>query len=121
MTEKLKVSREVADILDSLNRADLSADRWLRMHSEGEWVSAKSKPLNTLSLEEFATALIVGYEVEVTPHEEIEAIYKYHYPKSRDGENSSQKYFSKGYVKGVKMTLEKLGITIEGVNDNETI
>lgn len=119
MTEKLKVSREVADVLDSLNRKDLSTDTWIRMHSEGEWVSVKNKPLNTLSLEEFATALIVGYEVEMTPYEEIAVIYKRHHQKSKGVSGSTEKCFSKGYVKGIKFTLEKLGITVKGVNDND--
>lgn len=118
MTEKLKVSREVADVLDGLNRKDLNTDTWLKMHSEGEWVSAKNKPLNTLSLEEFARALINGYEVEMTPHEQIATIYNHHYSKFHHVEHKAEKYFSKGYVKGIRFTLEKLDITIEGVNDN---
>jgi len=71
-----------------------------------------------LKLEELATALIIGYEVEMTPHEKIAVIYKRHYPKSKNCASSTEKYFSKGYVKGITFTLEKLGITIEGVNDN---
>lgn len=116
MVEKLKVSREVADAIEKLS--DLDASQILMAHSiEGGWPQ-KTNALNELSMEQLATALIVGYEVEKTPHEKIAVIYKHHYPKSRDGSDSTQKYFSKGYVKGIKFTLEKLGITIKGVNDN---
>ncbi|MFD2869850.1 hypothetical protein ACFSY7_15260 [Kurthia populi] len=114
MTEKLKVSREVADVLDSLNRKDLSTDTWIRMHSEGEWVSVKNKPLNTLSLEEFATALIVGYEVEMTPHEVIASEYV---TRQQDWINNMHLH-SKGFVEGIEFTLNTLGITVEGVKQN---
>lgn len=113
MTEKLKVSCEVADVLDSLNRKDLSTDTWIRMHSEGEWVSVKNKPLNALSLEEFATALIVGYEVEMTPHEVIATEY---IASRQDWVN--HRYFNrKGFAEGIEFTLNTLGITVKGVND----
>lgn len=114
MTEKLKVSREVADVLDRLSREDISAGAWIKMHSQGEWVSAKSKPLNTLSLEEFATALIVGYEVEMTPHEVIATEY---IASEQDWLNN--KYFNRnGFAEGIEFTLNTLGITVKGVNDN---
>lgn len=114
MTEKMKVSREVADVLDSLNRADLSTDTWLKMHSGGEWRSVKSKPLNTLSLEEFARALIVGYEVEKTPHEVIAVKYN----TSQDDYVYNQCPHSEGFAEGIEFTLNTLGITVKGVNDD---
>ncbi|HEY4622672.1 MAG TPA: hypothetical protein VIH12_02370 [Solibacillus sp.] len=116
MVEILKVSREVADAIEKLS--DLDASQILMAHAiEGGWPQ-KTNALSELSMEQLATALIVGYEVEMTPHEEIAVIYKRHYPKSRVVPGSTEKYFSKGYVKGIKFTLGKLGITIEGVNDN---
>ena len=39
MTEKLKVSREVADVLDRLSREDISTNAWIKMHSAGGTVS----------------------------------------------------------------------------------
>jgi len=119
MTEKLKVSREVADVLDGLNRKDLNTDTWLKMHSEGEWVSAKCKPLNTLSLEEFARALINGYEVEMTPHEQIAKAYD----KARRGRNGSTDDATycrhSGVMIGIRTALDALNITVKGVNDND--
>lgn len=116
MVEKLKVSREVADAIEKLS--DLDASQILMAHAIGGWPQ-KTNLLSELSMEQLATALIVGYEVEMTPHEEIAVIYKHHYPKSKVVPGSTEKYFSKGYVKGIKFTLERLGITIEGVNDSD--
>ncbi len=119
MTEKLKVSREVADAIEYIKTLN-SINEILINHAiaDDAWIR-KAEAVNDLSIGELATALIVGYEVEKTPHEKIAVIYKRHYPKSRDGSDSTQKYFSKGYVKGIKFTLEKLGITVKGVNDND--
>lgn len=122
MTEKLKVSREVADVLDGLNRKDLNTDTWLKMHSEGEWVSAKCKPLNTLSLEEFARALINGYEVEMTPHELIQKAYKKSNVKRGVSVGLNDMILAgaeNGFMNGVEFTLNTLGIKIKGVNDND--
>ena len=117
MTEKLKVSRYVADAIESLNRDSFTVSTNIQRHADSGWKSAERAPLNTLSLEELATALIVGYEVEMTPHEEIAQLYKYHYPKAEKIGNLSEISFSRGYVEGVKFTLEKLDIKIKGVND----
>lgn len=120
MTEKLKVSREVADVLDSLNRKDISTDAWLKMHLEGEWVSAK-KPLNTLSLEEFATALIVGYEVEMTPREYVTKHYniaKRNKKESLEKGDIESAMLNRGVMAGIKRTLRAFQITVEGVNDD---
>ena len=119
MTEKLKVSREVADAIECVKRECYGFNATMNIHIKNGWTSEEKMPLSQLTAEQLATALIVGYEVEKTPHEKIAVIYKHHYPKSRDGSGSTQKYFSKGYVKGIKFTLEKLGITVKGVNDND--
>lgn len=117
MTEKLKVSREVADAIEKLSRNDVSTDRWLKMHSNGEWGSAEKRPLNTLSLEEFARALIVGYEAELTPHEIIKADYENVLNHRKTTHNDYKERFFDGYLVGVEDTLATLGITIKGVND----
>ena len=119
MVEKMKVSQEIADAIEYIKERNYGFNGAMSLHASDGWAFEETCPLSNLSLEQLATVLINGYEVATTPHEEIEAIYKYHYPKYRDDENSPQKHFSKGYVKGVKMTLEKLGITIKGVNDND--
>ena len=119
MTEKLKVSREVADVLDRLSREDISTNAWIKMHSAGGWVSAKSKPLNTLSLEEFARALIVGYEVEKTPGEIIKAEYQKAADERKNSEDDYRRQYLGGYQYGVQETLRVLELIVEGVNDND--
>lgn len=119
MTEKLKVSREVAEALEKLNRKELSTSTWLEMHSHKKWESAEKAPLNTLSLEEFATALIVGYETEMTPHELIAEDYKDVLRKRDATFDSHKERFFDGYTLGIETTLEYLKITVEGVNDHD--
>lgn len=115
MAEKLKVSREVAEVLENLNRKELNTSTWLEMHSHKKWESAEKAPLNTLSLEEFATALIVGYEVEMTPHERIAAEY---IASQKDWVNNGHLH-SKGFAEGIKFTLNAQNIKVEGVNDHD--
>ena len=117
MTEKLKVNHDIANALNHMP-VELSTSEILKIHADNpyDWYN-ELKPLMDLKLEELATALIVGYEVELTPHEQIATIYNHHYSKFHHVEHKAEKYFSKGYVKGIRFTLEKLGITIEGVND----
>ena len=109
MTEKLKVSRAIADAMEKLS--DLDASQILMAHSiEGGWPQ-KTNALNELSMEQLATALIVGYEVEMTPHEEIAKGYNEYFI----GEDK----YCEGYADGIEFTLNILGITVKGVNDND--
>jgi len=118
MVKKIKVSKEVAKAIEYVKREGYDFNTILRVHINRGWHTTFSTPLlHELSSEQLATALIVGYEVEMTPHEQIATIYNHHYSKFHHVEHKAEKYFSKGYVKGIRFTLEKLGITIEGVND----
>lgn len=117
MTEKLKVSREVADGIEYVKTLN-SIEDILANHSidDDAWVR-EAKVVNDLSLTELATALIVGYEVEMTPHEVIAAEYV---TSQQDWVNNAHIH-SKGFVEGIEFTLNTLGMTVKGVNDNETI
>lgn len=117
MVEILKVSREVADAIEKLS--DLDASQILMAHTIGGW-SQKTNALSELSMEQLATALIVGYEVAMTPHEEIAKEYKYAEQEKDACFNASDEnlaYENQGIMSGIEFTLNKLGITIEGVND----
>lgn len=75
MTEKLKVSREVADAIErvkiNFSFEEIIASQ-IKTNRKGapKW-TGYFKPLNNLSAEKLAKALIVGYEVEMTSHEVI--------------------------------------------------
>ena len=119
MAEKLKVSREVADALNHMP-VGLSTSEILKLHANNPygWYN-ESKPLMDLKLEELATALIVGYEVEMTPHERIAYEYNYHQERAKEEKSGREKWVGKGYVRGVQRTLKNLNITVKGVNDND--
>lgn len=120
MVEKLKVSREVADAIEKLS--DLDASQILMAHSiEGGWPQ-KTNALNGLSMEQLAIALIVGYEVEMTPHEEIAKEYANAKAEESLGyvlKDELLAFRNLGVVKGIEFTLNTLGITVKGVNDND--
>lgn len=113
MTEKLKVSREVADAIEYIKTLN-SINEILINHAiaDDAWIR-KAEAVNNLSIGELATVLIVGYEVEMTPHEIINSRYN---TSQQDWVNNKH-FHSKGFAEGIEFTLNTLGITIEGVND----
>lgn len=117
MTEKLKVSREVADAIEYIKTLN-SIEDILANHSidDDVWVR-EAKVVNDLSLTELATALIVGYEVRMTPHEVIKADYENALKHRNTTHNDYKERFFDGYLEGVENTLAALNIKIKGVND----
>ena len=120
----MKVSREVADAIERIKaKFDFeeiiaSYVRAKDIDTNYEWGGCH-KPLNTLEIEELATALLVGYEVEMTPYEIIKADYgKALNPRINTPNDYKERFFD-GYMSGVEDTLNTLGITIKGVNDND--
>ena len=113
MTEKLKVNHDIANALNHMP-VELSTSEILKLHADNpyDWYN-ELKPLMDLKLEELATALIIGYEVELTPHEIINSRYN---TSQQDWVNNKH-FHSKGFAEGIEFTLNTLGITIEGVND----
>lgn len=114
MTEKLKVNHDIANALNHMP-VELSTSEILKLHADNpyDWYN-ELKPLMDLKLEELATALIIGYEVELTPHEVIER--RFYDCLGCEGLGEDRLY-DDGFADGIKFTLNTLGITIEGVND----
>ena len=74
MTEKLKVSREVADAIEYLGKVGCDFEEAMELHVSTGWSNFSDErviALDGLTSRELATALIVCYEVEMTPHEMI--------------------------------------------------
>lgn len=121
MTEKLKVSREVADAIEAA-RKSMSDEALLTYHAEGIvtsesfWAAKEIAALNQLSPYQLATALIVGYEVEMTLHEVIERRFCDCFGCEGLGED---RLYDDGFAAGIEFTLNTLNITVEGVNDND--
>lgn len=119
MTEKLKVSRAIADAIEYVKTLN-SINEILINHAiaDDAWVR-KAEAVNDLSIGELATALLVGYEVDMTPHERIAYEYNYHQKRAKEEKGGREKWVGKGYVRGVQRTLKNLNITVKGVNDHD--
>lgn len=123
MTEKLKVSREVADAIEYIKTLN-SIEDILANHSidDDVWVH-EAKVVNDLSLTELATALIVGYEVRMTPHEVIANEHRRTVKEAIDGRAGRFELTElgiekrKSFVEGIEFILDTLNIKIKGVND----
>ena len=115
MAEKVKVSRETANALETaLDRG--SKETLLIYHCSGftdegklqegsVWTQQEYIGLNFLSPEELAIALYVGYEIEETPEEKFLRVYRMDLERNR-----------LDFADGMKYALETLGIKIKGVN-----
>ena len=119
MTEKLKVSRAIADAIEYVKTLN-SINEILINHAiaDDAWVR-KAEAVNDLSIGELATALLVGYEVDMTPRERIAYEYNYHQKRAKEEKSGREKWVGKGYVRGVQRTLKNLNITVKGVNDHD--
>ncbi|MED0759107.1 hypothetical protein P4S93_18305 [Aneurinibacillus thermoaerophilus] len=113
--EKVKLTKAQADALEiakSLKayQNDISSLLIAHIsHSGGEcWAKEMGlHPLNHLDVETFARAVIVGYEVEMTPEEKVREKYESVDPWETYGN---------AYRQAIRDTLNILGIKIEGVN-----
>jgi len=110
MSEKVTVTKEVAEALYEVERNYISTGITLNFHVT-KGLSGKYAPLQTLDIEDLAKALINGYEVEKTPEEKVSEYYRKHELCTLE---LSDKY--NGIRIGIRTTLDLLGINIEGVN-----
>lgn len=115
MTEKIKVSREVAEAIEYLlNHKDYgyTKETLLVSHAVMEKYEKRSwaeevKSLNNVDLLVLAEILVNDYEVELTPHEKVRKFVE-GYQDIDD--------FSHGIRVGITEVLDILNIKIEGVN-----
>lgn len=115
MTEKIKVSREVAEAIEYLlshKHYEYTKEKLLTTHAKMEKYPKRSwadeaNPLNDIDLLVLAEILVNGYEVELTPHEKVREFVE-GYQDIDD--------FSHGIRVGITEVLDMLNIKIEGVN-----
>ena len=131
MVEKLKVSHEVADAIErhltrntknyNLSLESAMEDLIVR-HPNVDWedyLDGEFKELENIPTYDLMQALVLGYEVEMTPHEVIAEDYKEVLSKRNATFDSCKERFFDGYMLGIETTLENLKITVKGVNDND--
>jgi len=75
MTEKVKVTKEQAELISHL-QDKWSNDGIIQSHVKYAWTTEKYDPLNDLTTEELAKALINGYDVEKSPEERLREWYE---------------------------------------------
>ncbi|PFW41339.1 hypothetical protein COL28_20630 [Bacillus thuringiensis] len=106
MSEKVKVSCEVADALE-LARVIRSDETITNMCISKSFVEDQS-PLNNLNPYIMVKILINGYEVEQTPEEKLMNHYKECvYSHTTDDQI---------YARGIKKAVNILGLEIKGIN-----
>ncbi|GIN10143.1 hypothetical protein J26TS2_00100 [Shouchella clausii] len=113
-TEPVVLTKEQAAALDwvSKNYGNSFAIRLVStsvQHKPKCWSKPETVALNGLSLDELARALYVGYEVKRTQEERYEDVREA-YRNAIALENYDERH-------AIELTLDLLGITIEGVND----
>lgn len=129
MTEKVRVSQEVADALVYLEQAGYDFTAAMEIQISAGWEDYEDEnvlPLNNITAEAFAIALLIGYEVELTPYEiikkeyiktqaELEAQEVIQGKKKNDIATAQRKSF----LEGIEFALNTLDIILKGVNDND--
>lgn len=76
---KVKVSREVAEAIERLRKNGHDNNSFIEGHVKYGYELDENKCLNELDTETLARALLIGYEVEETPEEEILEVYNFEY------------------------------------------
>lgn len=120
MTEKVKVSREVAEAIQYLlnhksykyTKKELLVNHAsMRKHPKRYWTE-ETRILYDIDLFEMAEILVKGYEIEKTPHEKVHDIYREAYQKYHGIKDIR---FHAGVAHGVRQTLKALNEEIEGI------
>lgn len=123
MTEKIKVTAEQAkglnNILKTIEQEDdftsifYSKAKTIHFFLEGYSFSEDRAGANTLSKEEFITALYVGFEC---PHQEIkDKLQKAHNHEMTDFTpySNNDTIYSVGFYEGAEFVLETLGVDLD--------
>lgn len=111
----ITLSKQAAEAVEYVKREGYDYATIMKIQITNGWDRKETTPLNELSLKQLSTALIVGYEIEKTPHEVITLKYN----TSQDDYVYNQCPYSKGVADGIEFTINTLGVKIKGVNDNE--
>lgn len=132
MTEKIKVSKEVAEAIEKYihywtkeigkTKEEVKAllvgtHNELKYKGWDAYRDGSYKAMEGISTFDLMQVLVNGYEVEMTPHEIIKADYEKALNHRKTTHNNNEERFMDGYLVGVRDALTTLGITIEGINN----
>lgn len=112
------IPREVADRIEGLRSSALSNERIVDVYvSEGRGSSPSTKGIRSISFDTLLTALVNGYERELTEeetrHKAIVDEYSEYVYGVQQRETEAEDY---AYADGIVFTLNALGVEIPGVN-----
>ncbi|KIN51194.1 hypothetical protein [Bacillus subtilis] len=111
---KPTITKEQAGAIQIFMDGDKEKSDLLRIHAKDRWIEEFSC-LNELDIMTLAAALVNGYEVKKTPEEKVREFYESF--NTGFGTSHSETHFRfEEYQRVIKITLERLGIKIEGVN-----
>lgn len=118
---KVTVPKEVAEAIDFLKEHDDNIPYVLyRVSKDKPIIDANCGTLTGLDIYTIMSALVNGYEIEKSPEEKL----REYYSESEDRRRISQGFGNEkrylGRKEGVNKTLDILGITIEGINGEES-
>lgn len=119
---KVTVSKEVAEAIEYLrNNIGYNFSDFMKVKTQGGWTTTiESMSLNDVPIETLAKALIDGYEIEMSPEEKVREYYDRCRENARIADNN-ERYDQAEYLNaqalGTSITLDILGIKIEGIND----
>ena len=120
--EKVKVSKEVAEFMESFKT--LGDVNWenalLEQHTEvirdtDATIKEGAKCMLQYSTFEVAQMLVNGWEVEKSPEDKILETFQRQYTQC-DADDICDKRSRVAYANGIVYTLDTLGIKIEGIN-----
>lgn len=121
MSEKVKVSREVAEAIENIRCfiPEYGYTATIRQFEKKDKVDSnfvKCRKFFNEDATKFIRALLGEYEVAETPEDIIlrDFLIEKKFSKERYGDASIR---SQGYVSGIRETLNTLGIKIKGIND----
>ena len=117
--EKVKISKKQAEIVEKVKETyngDVVGIIENHFRSDGDFWAKEHAEMRKLTDYEVVAAFCVGYEIEETPQEAI----KRKVEKSRTTIDEyaalDVQIWHRGYIEGIRYTLDTLGIEIEGVN-----
>lgn len=88
MSEKVKLPKEICVLLDRV-RQDLSCDSTIIYKSYNKSWKLEEGRLNYIDKGVLMRALVLGYEPEMTPEEQLKELYSTEFPEGTIDENSA--------------------------------
>lgn len=113
--KKILVTKEQGTSLFYISKNSFSFNMDRHMSKEG-WI--KHTALNDLTLEELATALLIGWEVKKSPEEQIQELYEA-YAEDRDSGDYDRIFTGRAGCEAIEVVGNILGIIVPGINDNK--